>query len=149
MVLLLLIFMLFSSSAHLSLLPAFFFIFTTFPFTLLRIFYFLFNSHSPFTGACGSIVGWGSMLQAGRSQVRFLMTSLDFLYWPNPSSRTMALGSTQPLTEMSTRNLPGGKGRPIGTLRLTSPPSLSRFSRENVAASTSHNPMGFHDLLQG
>jgi hypothetical protein len=25
-----------------------------------------------------------------------------------PSSRTMALGSTQPLTEMSTRNLPEG-----------------------------------------
>jgi hypothetical protein len=24
----------------------------------------------------------------------------------------MALGSTQPLTEMSSRNLPGGKGRP-------------------------------------
>jgi hypothetical protein len=24
----------------------------------------------------------------------------------------MALGSTQPLTEMSTRNLPGGEGRP-------------------------------------
>jgi hypothetical protein len=32
--------------------------------------------------------------------------------WPNPSSRTMALGLTQPLTEMSTRNLPGGKGWP-------------------------------------
>jgi hypothetical protein len=30
---------------------------------------------------------------------------------PNPSGRTMALGSTQPLTEMSTRNHPGGKGR--------------------------------------
>jgi hypothetical protein len=29
-----------------------------------------------------------------------------------PSSRTMARGSTQPLTEMSTRNFPGGKGRP-------------------------------------
>jgi hypothetical protein len=31
----------------------------------------------------------------------------------NPSSRSMALGSTQPLivTQMSTRNLPGGKGR--------------------------------------
>jgi hypothetical protein len=26
----------------------------------------------------------------------------------------MALGSTQPLSEMSTRNLPGGKGRPAG-----------------------------------
>jgi hypothetical protein len=25
----------------------------------------------------------------------------------------MALGSTQSLTEMSTRNLPGGKGRPV------------------------------------
>jgi hypothetical protein len=31
---------------------------------------------------------------------------------PNPSNRFMILGSTQPLTEMSTRNLPGGKGRP-------------------------------------
>jgi hypothetical protein len=31
---------------------------------------------------------------------------------PNPSSRTMAPGPTQPLTEMSTKNLPGGKGRP-------------------------------------
>jgi hypothetical protein len=32
--------------------------------------------------------------------------------WPNPSSRTMALGSTKPLTEMSTKNLPGAKGQP-------------------------------------
>jgi hypothetical protein len=30
----------------------------------------------------------------------------------NPTNRTMALGSTQSLTEMSTRNLPAGKGRP-------------------------------------
>jgi hypothetical protein len=30
---------------------------------------------------------------------------------PNPSGRTMALVSTQPLTEMNTRNLPGGKVR--------------------------------------
>jgi hypothetical protein len=35
---------------------------------------------------------------------------IDTLYNMDPSSRTMALGSTQPLTEMSTRNLPGGKG---------------------------------------
>jgi hypothetical protein len=35
-----------------------------------------------------------------------------FISSPNPSSRIMALGSTQPLTEMmSTRDLPGGKGR--------------------------------------
>jgi hypothetical protein len=32
---------------------------------------------------------------------------IGFFNLPNPSSRTMALGSTQPLKEMSTRNLPG------------------------------------------
>jgi hypothetical protein len=51
------------------------------------------------------------MLQAGRSRVRLPMRSLDFsidLILP----ATLALGLTQPLTEMSTRNLPGGKGRP-------------------------------------
>jgi hypothetical protein len=36
---------------------------------------------------------------------------VDFFNLPKPSSRTMALGLTQPLTEMSTENLPGGKGR--------------------------------------
>jgi hypothetical protein len=35
-----------------------------------------------------------------------------FFNLPNPSNRTMALGSTQPLTEMSTRNLSGVKGLP-------------------------------------
>jgi hypothetical protein len=52
------------------------------------------------------------MLQAGRARVRFPMRSLYFFQFSSPSSCTMALGSTQPLTEMSTRNLPGGKGRP-------------------------------------
>jgi hypothetical protein len=38
---------------------------------------------------------------------------VDFFFnLSNPSSRAMALGSTKPLTEMSTRNLPGRKGRP-------------------------------------
>jgi hypothetical protein len=37
---------------------------------------------------------------------------IRFFNSPNPSSRTIALGSTQPLTEMSTTNLHGGKGRP-------------------------------------
>jgi hypothetical protein len=55
----------------------------------------------------GSVVGWGAMLQAGWSRVQVLMRSLDFFNRSNPSSRTMALWSTQPLTEMSTRNLPG------------------------------------------
>jgi hypothetical protein len=37
--------------------------------------------------------------------------AIGFFSWLNPSSCTVALGLTQPLTEMSTRNLPGGKGR--------------------------------------
>jgi hypothetical protein len=60
----------------------------------------------------GSVVGWGTMLLAGWSRVRFPMRSLNCIDLPNPSGRNMALGPTQPLTEMSTRNLPGGKGRP-------------------------------------
>jgi hypothetical protein len=36
---------------------------------------------------------------------------IGFFNQSNPSSRNMALGLTQPLTEMSTRNLSGGKGR--------------------------------------
>jgi hypothetical protein len=52
------------------------------------------------------------MLQAGMSRVRVPMWSLDFFNLRNPSNRTMALGSTQPLTEMSIRNFLGGKGRP-------------------------------------
>jgi hypothetical protein len=35
-----------------------------------------------------------------------------FFNLPNPSSRKMALGSIQLLTEMRTRNILGGKGRP-------------------------------------
>jgi hypothetical protein len=39
------------------------------------------------------------------------MKSLDYFNLPNLSSRIMALGLTQPLTEMSTRNFFGGKER--------------------------------------
>jgi hypothetical protein len=46
------------------------------------------------------------------SRVRFPMRSLDSSNWPNPSSHNTVLGSTQLLTEVSTRNIPGGKRRP-------------------------------------
>jgi hypothetical protein len=67
--------------------------------------------HNVREGARGSVVGSGTMLQAGMSPVR-VPDEVDFFNLPNPSSRTMTLGPTQPLTEMSTRNLPGGKKRP-------------------------------------
>jgi hypothetical protein len=55
---------------------------------------------------------------------------VDIFSLPNPTSRTVALGSTQLLTEMSTRNLPGGVkgGRRV---RLTSlPSSVSQLFRK-------------------
>jgi hypothetical protein len=62
-----------------------------------------FHSTLGCSGARGNVVGWGSMLQAG---------VIEFLIWPNPSSHTMAVRSTQPVTEMSTRNFSKNKMRP-------------------------------------
>jgi hypothetical protein len=49
------------------------------------------------------------VLQAGRSRDRVPMRWIFFQFTSNPSSRTMTLGSTQPLSEM---NHPRGKGLP-------------------------------------
>jgi hypothetical protein len=47
---------------------------------------------------------------------------IEIFLYHNPSSRTMALGLTQPLTEMSTKNVSWGKiGRCVGLTIL--PPS--------------------------
>jgi hypothetical protein len=74
---------------------------------------------------------------------------MDFSNLPNPSSRIMALGSTQSLIENEYQEsswwVKGGRRVRLTTL----PPSVSRLSRENVGPSTSHNPMGLHGLLQG
>jgi hypothetical protein len=60
----------------------------------------------------------------------------------------MTLGSTQPLTEMRTRNLPGCKDRP-GHKADNLIAICGRLSRENAGTSMSHNPMGLYGLLQG
>jgi hypothetical protein len=59
----------------------------------------------------------------------------------------MALGSTQPLTEISIRNFFWGVK---GCRRVRLRPSLSSVSRlsENVGASTSHSPKSLHGLYR-
>jgi hypothetical protein len=52
------------------------------------------------------------MIQAERSPVPVPDRGIFFFFnLLNPSSRTMAMGSTQPLKEISTRKFPGGKKR--------------------------------------
>jgi hypothetical protein len=73
---------------------------------------------------------------------------VDFFNILNPSSHIMALESTQLLTDMSTRNLPGSKGRlerEADNLTAICEPIVLK----KVGASTSHNSMGLHALLQG
>ena len=58
--------------------------------------------------------GWSSWLRH-RATSRKVAGSIPdgvmgIFHWHNPSGRTMALGSTQPLTEMSTRCISWGKG---------------------------------------
>jgi hypothetical protein len=71
-----------------------------------------------------------------------------FLNLPNHSTCTMAPRSTQPLNrneyQESSWEVKGGQRVRLTTLL----PSVSQISRENVGASTSHNPTGLHGLLQ-
>jgi hypothetical protein len=72
------------------------------------------------------------VLQARRSPVR-VPDEVDFFNLPNPF-HTMALGSTQPLTEMSARNLPGGKKWPVHRAD-----NLTAFCKPNVCKCGSLN----------
>jgi hypothetical protein len=63
--------------------------------------------HSSFkvSGARGGAVGLGTTLQARKVAGSIPDGIIGIFHLRNPSGRTMALGLTQPLTEMSTRNI--------------------------------------------
>jgi hypothetical protein len=94
---------------------------------------------SPYTDCATPVLNDNNMDTLQRRWLRHYATSLKvagsipevigFLYFTDLSSRTMALGSTQSLTEISARNFPE-RWRLAGRVRrTTSPPSLSRLYR--------------------
>ena len=68
-------------------------------------------------------------------------------YWHNPSRRAMALGLTEPITEMSTRNISWGQRRPVRTAD-----NLTTFIcgvSWNLGTSTSWKPQGLSRPVMG
>ena len=102
-----------------------------------------------------TILYWGSRW---RSWLRHCATSqkvagsipdgvIEIFHWRNPSGCTMALRSTQPLTEMSTGNISWGLKRPVRRAdNLTT--FLCRLSW-NLGASTSWSPLGLFRPVMG
>jgi len=70
----------------------------------IRIFYTLYN-----TGKGTAVAHWLRCCAINRKVAGSIPdVVIGIFHWHNPSDRTMALGSTQPLTEMSTRSISWG-----------------------------------------
>jgi hypothetical protein len=72
---------------------------------------------------------------------------IGIYHWHNPSGRTMFLGSTQPLTQMSTRDICWAYMRPVR--RADNLTTFTCQMSRNVGASTSWNTQGLSRLVQG
>jgi hypothetical protein len=71
----------------------------------------------------------------------------EIFHWHNPSGPTMALASTQPLTEMSTRNISWGSRRPVR--RADNLTTFMCWLSWNLGASTSWNRQGMSRSVKG
>jgi len=72
---------------------------------------------------------------------------IEIFHWHNPSDRTMALGLTQPLTEMSTRSISWRWSRPVCRAdNLTT--FICRLSW-NLGTSASWSPQGLSRPVMG
>jgi hypothetical protein len=95
-------------------------------------------------GARDNVVGWGIMLQAGRSRVRLWMRSLEYSIDINLPAVLWPWGRLS----LWQKWVPGiflwvKGGRRV---RLTAALDLWADCIENVGASTYHKPVGLHDL---
>ena len=101
-----------------------------------------YQSHVQGLWISGDAVGWGTALQVGRSRGSIPESVIGVFHWHNPSSRTTAMGLTQPLTEMNARNICWGVkcGRCVGltTLTLSCPECLEIW-----------NPLGLSSPAMG
>jgi hypothetical protein len=86
------------------------------------------------------------MIQAGRSRVQVQMMWIFSIYLIQ-SHYGPGIDSASNINEYQ-KSSSGVKGGRCVRLKIL-PPSVSRLSRENLGASTSHKPIGLHGLLQG
>jgi hypothetical protein len=93
---------------------------------------------------------WHSRLRhcsTSRKVAGSIHDGVGIFHWHNPFGCTMALGSTQPLTEMSTRRISWGV-KAAGDMADNLTTFMCRLSR-NLGASTSWNPKGLSRPLMG
>ena len=96
--------------------PILFAVFSSSNFTICPIRLILCNSYLSTTSPClGTTVAQWLRRCATNQMVAVSIPAgvIGIFHWHNPSDRTMALVSTQPLTEMAPGVFPGGKKRPV------------------------------------
>ena len=72
---------------------------------------------------------------------------IGIFHWHNPSGRTMALGSIQPLKEMSTRNISWGERGPVRKADNLNHPHVPNVSKSESLLSW--NPQGLSRSVLG